>query len=135
MEVTLREVGNVLTRTSGYLKTVTSHSLQPYRGCSFGNSPLRRRLLRPAQFLCDPGALLGEFPGGPGERRCFLPAELAAGKELGPPQPGAFRAFSCPVPPSPFCPRNSGTVSRAASWRPCWRSRPTCWCCRPTPTG
>ena len=38
MEVTLREVGNVLTRTSGYLKTVTSHSLQPYRGCSFGNS-------------------------------------------------------------------------------------------------
>lgn len=38
MDVTLREVGNVLTRTSGYLKTVTSHSLQPYRGCSFGNS-------------------------------------------------------------------------------------------------
>ncbi len=38
MDVTLREVGNVLTRTSGYLKTVTSHSLQPYRGCTFGNS-------------------------------------------------------------------------------------------------
>ena len=38
MEVTLGEVGNVLTRTTGFLKTVTSHSLQPYRGCSFGNS-------------------------------------------------------------------------------------------------
>ena len=38
MDVTQREVGNVLTRTSGYLKTVTSHSLQPYRGCTFGNS-------------------------------------------------------------------------------------------------
>ncbi len=38
MEVVLREVGNVLTRTTGFLKTVTSHSLQPYRGCSFGNS-------------------------------------------------------------------------------------------------
>jgi DNA repair photolyase len=31
-------VRNVLTRTSGYLKSVTSHSLQPYRGCTLGNS-------------------------------------------------------------------------------------------------
>ncbi len=31
-------VGRILTRTSGFLKTVTSHSLQPYRGCSFGNA-------------------------------------------------------------------------------------------------
>ena len=38
MQVTLREVGNVLTRTTGFLKNVTSHSLQPYRGCTFGNS-------------------------------------------------------------------------------------------------
>src|SRR5207249_4481658 len=29
---------SVLTRTSGFLKTVTSHSLQPYRGCPFGQS-------------------------------------------------------------------------------------------------
>ncbi|NNE09298.1 MAG: radical SAM protein [Gemmatimonadetes bacterium] len=28
----------VLTRTSGYLRGVTSHSLQPYRGCGFGNA-------------------------------------------------------------------------------------------------
>jgi DNA repair photolyase len=31
-------IGNVLTRTTGYLKDVTSHSLQPYRGCSFGRA-------------------------------------------------------------------------------------------------
>lgn len=31
-------VKNILTRTSGFLRTVTSHSLQPHRGCSFGNS-------------------------------------------------------------------------------------------------
>jgi DNA repair photolyase len=29
---------SVLTRTSGFLKEVSSHSLQPYRGCTFGNS-------------------------------------------------------------------------------------------------
>lgn len=38
MDVTEVEVKNILTRTTGFLKTVTSHSLQPYRGCSYGNS-------------------------------------------------------------------------------------------------
>lgn len=40
MSLTLTEttVRNVLTRTCGYLETITSHSLQPYRGCSFGNA-------------------------------------------------------------------------------------------------
>lgn len=40
MPITLTEasVRSILTRSSGYLKTVCSHSLQPYRGCSFGNS-------------------------------------------------------------------------------------------------
>lgn len=38
MDVTEVDVKNVLTRTSGFLKTVTSHSLQPYRGCSYGNA-------------------------------------------------------------------------------------------------
>lgn len=38
MEITLTRIGNVLTRTGGYLSTVTSHSLQPYRGCSLGQS-------------------------------------------------------------------------------------------------
>lgn len=38
MDVTETTIGNVLTRTSGYLRGVCSHSLQPYRGCSFGNA-------------------------------------------------------------------------------------------------
>lgn len=36
--ITSTTVKNILTRTSGYLRTVASHSLQPYRGCSFGNA-------------------------------------------------------------------------------------------------
>ena len=31
-------VGKILTRSSGYLVGVTSHSLQPYRGCTYGRS-------------------------------------------------------------------------------------------------
>lgn len=38
MELRTADVRNVLTRTSGFLKTVTSHSLQPYRGCALGSS-------------------------------------------------------------------------------------------------
>jgi DNA repair photolyase len=36
--VTEAEVRAILTRTSGFLRTVTSHSLQPYRGCTYGNA-------------------------------------------------------------------------------------------------
>lgn len=38
METTRTNVQSILTRSSGYLKTVCSHSLQPYRGCPFGKS-------------------------------------------------------------------------------------------------
>lgn len=38
LQLTHTTIRNILTRTFGYLKTVTSHSLQPYRGCTFGNS-------------------------------------------------------------------------------------------------
>ena len=38
LKITHAEVKSILTRSSGYLKGTTSHSLQPYRGCSFGNS-------------------------------------------------------------------------------------------------
>jgi len=38
MEIRLTRVDKILTRTSGYLKDITSHSLQPYQGCSFGRS-------------------------------------------------------------------------------------------------
>jgi len=32
------EVGEILTRATGFLRAVSSHSLQPYRGCTFGRS-------------------------------------------------------------------------------------------------
>lgn len=38
MLVTEAEVRGILTRATGFLKTVCSHSLQPYRGCTFGRS-------------------------------------------------------------------------------------------------
>lgn len=38
VDATTTEARSILTRTCGYLKTVASHSLQPYRGCSFGHS-------------------------------------------------------------------------------------------------
>ena len=38
LQISAATVANILTRTTGYLRTVTSHSLQPYRGCTFGRS-------------------------------------------------------------------------------------------------
>jgi DNA repair photolyase len=38
VDLSLVEVRNVLHRTGGYLAGVTSHSLQPYRGCPLGRS-------------------------------------------------------------------------------------------------
>jgi DNA repair photolyase len=38
MEMSTATVRNILTRASGFLKTVCSHSAQPYRGCSLGRS-------------------------------------------------------------------------------------------------
>ena len=38
VKVTTTEARSILTRSSGYLNTVSSHSLQPYMGCSFGQS-------------------------------------------------------------------------------------------------
>jgi DNA repair photolyase len=38
VELTTATVGRILTRASGYLQPVASHSLQPYRGCALGNS-------------------------------------------------------------------------------------------------
>ena len=38
MRVSEARVRGILTRTSGYLEGISSHSLQPYRGCSFGRS-------------------------------------------------------------------------------------------------
>ena len=38
MDVSEIQVRSILTRTSGYLTDVSSHTLQPYRGCGLGHS-------------------------------------------------------------------------------------------------
>lgn len=38
MHLTQIQIGRILTRSSGFLSSVCSHSLQPYRGCALGNS-------------------------------------------------------------------------------------------------
>jgi DNA repair photolyase len=38
MRVSETRVRGILTRSSGFLRSVCSHSLQPYRGCSFGQA-------------------------------------------------------------------------------------------------
>ena len=38
MKITTTKCISILTRTSGYLKGVCSHSLNPYIGCGYGNS-------------------------------------------------------------------------------------------------
>ena len=38
MEITKTYCTSILTRTSGYLREVCSHSLNPYIGCGYGNS-------------------------------------------------------------------------------------------------
>jgi DNA repair photolyase len=38
LSLTTTSIQQILTRTSGFLKTVSSHSLQPYCGCALGNS-------------------------------------------------------------------------------------------------
>ena len=39
IEISQTTVDKILTRTQeGFLKKVSSHSLQPYRGCTFGNT-------------------------------------------------------------------------------------------------
>ena len=38
MKLTQTTVAQILTRTSGFLHDVCSHSLQPYRGCALGNN-------------------------------------------------------------------------------------------------
>jgi DNA repair photolyase len=38
LKLSVIQVGQILTRTSGFLHEVCSHSLQPYRGCALGNN-------------------------------------------------------------------------------------------------
>ncbi|MGH8604118.1 MAG: hypothetical protein ACREXR_15500, partial [Gammaproteobacteria bacterium] len=38
MQINIVQAHSILTRTCGYLRTIATHSLQPYRGCTFGNA-------------------------------------------------------------------------------------------------
>lgn len=38
LELSQAQARSILTRTGGFLRTVTSHSLQPYRGCAYGSA-------------------------------------------------------------------------------------------------
>ena len=61
MNCTTTSIRNVLTRTTGYLKTVTSHSVQPYRGCSFGRSLCGVGCYVRHNFHVTKGRAWGEF--------------------------------------------------------------------------
>lgn len=54
-------VRNILTRTTGYLDGVTSHSLQPYRGCSYGRSLCGVACYVQHHGLLTRGAVWGHF--------------------------------------------------------------------------
>lgn len=61
MDIQQVEIGNILTRTSGYLETVTSHSMQPYRGCSLGSSLCGVACYVRHSFHVTRGRTWGEF--------------------------------------------------------------------------
>ena len=54
-------VKSILTRTSGFLQTVCSHSLQPYRGCAFGSSLCGVGCYVQHNTFLTRGALWGSF--------------------------------------------------------------------------
>jgi len=55
------QVRNILTRTTGYLEGVTSHSLQPYRGCGYGRSLCGVACYVQHHGLLTRGAVWGHF--------------------------------------------------------------------------
>ena len=94
MELAVTEIRNILTRTTGFLKTVTSHSVQPYRGCSFGNALCGVGCYVQHNPYATQGPSVGLISRSPKERRRFVPAacrpRAAVGKEV----PGEVRRFS-----------------------------------------
>jgi len=61
VRLTETDVRSILTRAGGYLKGVCSHSLQPYRGCSFGRSLCGVGCYVRHNGLLTRGATWGEF--------------------------------------------------------------------------
>src|SRR3954464_9609231 len=103
MQTELSTIQSVLTRASGFLETVCSHSLQPYRGCPFGTS------------LCGVGCYVRHSPhitrGRPWGS--FLEVRTKGGEAylVGYERDGGWPrrhrdgfAISLPSPPEPFPP-------------------------------
>ena len=61
VQLTVTDVSQILTRTSGFLHDVCSHSLQPYRGCAFGNSLCGVGCYVQHNFYVTKGAAWGSF--------------------------------------------------------------------------
>jgi DNA repair photolyase len=61
MEIQEIQPRSILTRTSGYLRTVCSHSLQPYRGCALGRTLCGVGCYAQHQGLLTRGRAWGRF--------------------------------------------------------------------------
>jgi len=73
--LTEARVSRILTRSSGFLRTVSSHSLQPYRGCTFGGT------------LCGVG--------------CYVRDTASAGGDVR--APAGSRTLATPLPQAMAC--------------------------------
>src|SRR4051812_43017581 len=105
MQTELTTIQSVLTRASGFLETVCSHSLQPYRGCPFGASLCGVGCYVRHSLHVTKGRPWGSFPGA----RTTAGGASGAGYErerLGAGGGGGF-VFSLPSPPEPFPPQES----------------------------
>ena len=77
VDISETQVRSILTRTSGYLRTISSHSLQPYRGCGLGKSLCGVGCYVQANPWILNGRVWGEFV----EARLNAAASYAAGYE------------------------------------------------------
>ena len=61
MQIKLIQNKSILTRTTGYLKNISSHSLNPYSGCGFGNSSCGQGCYVRFNFWINQGRQWGTF--------------------------------------------------------------------------
>ena len=61
MQTKLAQNKSILTRTTGYLKNISSHSLNPYSGCGFGNSSCGKGCYARFNFWINKGRQWGTF--------------------------------------------------------------------------
>ncbi len=106
MGVRIREVSarSILTRASGYLRGVASHSLQPYRGCSYGSSLCGAGCYVRHHTLLTRGAPWGSFlDARVNAAECYA-AEVSRERRWGRRARGGFRIFMSSAT-DPFVPQ------------------------------